>query len=67
MKPVHAQWIIGLYDHLRNSHQLIIKGFDKAGISETIDNKPKFCPKFVQNLRLCVRKLMFENLMSETF
>ena len=39
MKPLHAQWIIGLYDHLRNSSQLIIKGFDKAGTSEAVDHE----------------------------
>ena len=36
MKPIHARWIIGLYDHLRNSQEVIIKGFETAGISEAI-------------------------------
>ena len=39
MKPVHAGWVIGLYDHLRNSPDLIIKGFDKAGISDAISHE----------------------------
>ena len=37
MKPIHARWIIGLYDKLRNLEQVIIKGFDQAGISDAID------------------------------
>jgi len=37
MKPIHAKWIIGLYDHLRNSTELIRKGFKQAGITEAID------------------------------
>ena len=32
MKPVHAKWLIGLYDYLRNSREMIMKGFDMAGI-----------------------------------
>ena len=36
MKPIHARWIIGLYDYLRNSQEVIIKGFEMAGISEAI-------------------------------
>ena len=36
MKPIHAQWLIGLYDNLRNSRDIIIKGFEQAGISEAI-------------------------------
>ena len=31
MKPVHAKWLVGLYDHLRNSRDLILKGFEQAG------------------------------------
>ena len=36
LKPIHARWLISLYDHLRNQRETIIKGFDKAGISEAI-------------------------------
>ena len=39
MKPVHAKWVIGLYDHLRNSSDLITKGFEKAGMTEVIENE----------------------------
>ena len=28
MKPVHEKWLVGLYDHLGNSRNLILKGFE---------------------------------------
>ena len=37
IKPIHAQWVIGLYDYLRNKTDLIIKGFEIAGITEAIN------------------------------
>ena len=39
MKPVHAKWVIGLYDHLRNSSALMTKEFEKAGITEAIESE----------------------------
>ena len=36
MKPIHAQWIIGLYDNLRNQKDMILKGFEQAGITDAI-------------------------------
>ena len=36
MKPLHAQWTIGLYDHLRNKRDIVIKGFEMAGVNEAI-------------------------------
>ena len=39
MKSMHARWIIGLYDYLRNRHGLIFKGFNQAGITEAIESK----------------------------
>ena len=34
IKPIHAKWLLGLYEHLRNSSEAIIKGFEMAGIKE---------------------------------
>ena len=34
LKPIHARWLISLYDHLRNQTQLIVKGFEQAGIND---------------------------------
>ena len=37
MKPTHARWLLGLYDHMRNSGDIIRKGFKMAGIDDAID------------------------------
>ena len=37
IKPIHAKWLFGLYDHLRNSSETIIKGFEMAGIKDTLE------------------------------
>ena len=34
LKPIRARWLISLYDHLRNQTQLIVKGFEQAGIND---------------------------------
>ena len=36
IKPIHAKWLLGLYDHLRNSSDIIIKGFAMAGIKDAL-------------------------------
>ena len=36
LKPLHASWIVDLYDHLLEHPNMIIKGFDSAGISEAV-------------------------------
>lgn len=37
LKPLQASWIIGLYDHLRNSQDIILNGFKEAGITEALE------------------------------
>ena len=37
VKPIHAKWLLGLYDHLRNSSDTIIKGFATAGIKDALE------------------------------
>ena len=39
LKPIHANWIIGLYDDLRNNTEMICKGFEQAGINEALTLK----------------------------
>ena len=34
IKPLHAHWLIGLYDHMRNNPKMIKKGFEVAGIND---------------------------------
>ena len=37
IKPTHAKWLIGLYDHLNNSSDTIIKGSAMAGIKDALE------------------------------
>ena len=39
MKPIHAQWLISLYNKLRNSGKIIKSAFTNASIMEIIGNK----------------------------
>ena len=32
IKPIRAKWFLGLFDHLKNSFEAIIVGFEMAGI-----------------------------------
>ena len=36
MKPIHARWLVGLYNHLQNKPEVIRKGFEMAGIVEAV-------------------------------
>ena len=36
VKPLHAKWIIEMYNHLRNSKEIIINGFRKAHITQSV-------------------------------
>ena len=38
-KPIHARWVIVLYDHLRNRTELIKNGFNQAGITEAVEKE----------------------------
>ena len=39
MKPIHARWLISLYEKLRNSNKIIKSAFENALVMEAIDNK----------------------------
>ena len=39
MKSILAQWIIGLFDRLRNDVELTKKNFKEVGITSTIEEK----------------------------
>ena len=39
MKPILAQWIIGLFDRLRNDVELTKKNFKEVGITSAIEEK----------------------------
>ena len=36
IKPIHTKWLLGLYNHLRNSSDTVMKGFAMAGIKDTL-------------------------------
>ena len=36
MKPIHANWVIGLYDYLRNQRETIQKSFEQSGITDAV-------------------------------
>ena len=38
LKPLHASWIVDLYEHLKKETGIIIKGFDSSGIIEAVNN-----------------------------
>ena len=35
-RMIHARWLLGLYDDLRNKPEVIRKGFETVGIVETL-------------------------------
>ena len=39
LKLIHACWLIGLYDYLRNKDNTIRKGFETAGIVEALNTE----------------------------
>ena len=36
LKPLHASWIVDLYKRLSDNQEIIVNGFDSAGISEAV-------------------------------
>ena len=37
LKPLHASWIVDLYEHLKKETRMIIKCFDFVGITEAVN------------------------------
>ena len=38
MKPIHARWIISLYDHLWNSTKMIVEAFNMPDTAEVMSS-----------------------------
>lgn len=36
MTPIHARWLVCLYNYLRNNPDVVRKGFEMAGIVEAV-------------------------------
>ena len=49
LKPLHASWIDFLYKHLSDNQEVIVTGFDGAGISEAVSKATTILDK-VENL-----------------
>ena len=39
IKPIHARWLAGLYDNIRNKPDVIRKGFEMTGIVEAVNKE----------------------------
>jgi len=53
LKPLHAGWIVNLFNHIQEEAELIEKGFSEAGISEAINNAQSVYER-VENLCKCL-------------
>ena len=41
LKPLHAHWIVEIFDYLKQQNESIVNGFDKAGITEAVKSANK--------------------------
>ena len=47
LKPIHATWIVSMYNHLSSSEgrQSIAKGWKKAGVTDVVSGSKKLSPE----------------------
>jgi len=45
LKPLHASWIVKLYHHMCENSEMIINGFESAGIAEAVNEARKIMEK----------------------
>ena len=38
LKPLHAKWIVDWYNHVIKEKEMIVRGFNSAGILEVVQN-----------------------------
>ena len=38
LKPIHARWIVDCCNHVIKEKEMIVRGFNSAGISEAVQN-----------------------------
>ena len=51
MKPIHARWIADWYNHVIKEKEMIVRGFDSAGILKVVDNVDNIYVKIENSLR----------------
>ena len=45
LKPIHARWIVDWYNHVIKVTEMIVRGFNSAGISVAVQNAEKIYKK----------------------
>ena len=65
LKPLHARWIVEMFDYLNQQNESIVNGFDKAGITElktrSLRNEKINNCKFYDSL-LFTEKILFKRI-----
>ena len=51
LKPIYARWIADWYNHVIKEKEMIVRGFDSAGILEVVDNVDNIYVKIENSLR----------------
>ena len=51
LKPIHARWIVDWYNHGIKEKEMIVSGFNSAGISEAVQNAEEIYEKIENPLR----------------
>ena len=51
MKPIHARWIVDWYNHVIKEKERIVRAFNSAGLSETVQNAENIYEKIESSFR----------------
>ena len=54
IKPLHAKWIYEMYEYLRGRSDLVLNGFESAGITEAVEKSNEVFER-IENLFLASR------------
>ena len=54
IKPLHAKWIYEIYEYLWGRSDLVLNGFESAGITEAVEKSNKVFER-IENLFLASR------------
>ena len=51
LKPIHARWIVDWYNHVIKEKERIVRVFNSAGLSETVQNAENIYEKIESSFR----------------
>ena len=51
LKPIHARWIVDWYNHVIKEKERIVRAFNSAGLSETVQNAENIYEKIESSFR----------------